>query len=260
MPRVRTALMGMALLVGFTAAASAFEMQQFDYNSVMVRDGVSFRYAIHVKGETQSNGVFMLGIETGAVVTRAMRVYSEPSHALLATVIDRAFSESLEGRAWLETTQAAKAQAVATVNLANGSKPRLQALGRPSNDSRIVVWVYGITPTTDGGLMESDRLYADAGVGGGDFEFSSLSPVNRTAVMLERSKASRGFVRASSKYVQACQGCGTEPMCCGLCADPCGTTANCTSFVCCLVSTAECPHCGHQEIHCGAYECYTCNP
>lgn len=127
---------------------------------------------VRVKGQT-ANGILTLEISPGPAATRAIRIYSEPSHTLLAIMEDSKFAADEEGRQW-------RSQAIAEQQARSGvltdlpaGHARLFLDSRPVTDDRIAVWVYGEWP----GAPAEDRLAGDAVVGVGDFEFSIAVPL-----------------------------------------------------------------------------------
>jgi hypothetical protein len=124
---------------------------------------------VRVKGYG-SNGALTLEVSPGPAATRAIRVYSEPSHTLLAIVEDKDFAASPEGQKWRSEVSGERVRAV--TDLPEG-KPRLVLESRPASDDRIATWVFGDWP--DG--SKEDRLVGEGKVGNGDFEFSVAVPV-----------------------------------------------------------------------------------
>ena len=55
---------------------------------------------VRASGSFLDSGSYVLALETGRFVDRAVRVYSEPSHTLLLLAADPKFSNSAEGIQW----------------------------------------------------------------------------------------------------------------------------------------------------------------
>lgn len=125
---------------------------------------------LSVKGYA-SAGAFTVEIVPGTAATEAIRVYSEPSHTLLAVVEDADFAATAAGQAWHARVFADMPRSGSKTSLPEG-RPRIQLEARPAADDRIVVWVYGSWPD---GKVE-DRLVGDHQVGKGAFELSMKAP------------------------------------------------------------------------------------
>jgi hypothetical protein len=162
------------------------------------------KFVIRVKGEVTEDGQLRLFVEPGPIVTDSVRVHSEPSHTLLAVLVNRNFRQSVEGEAWLAGVKAAAPDAVIVTGDLQGAKPMIQLSGRPQTDNRIAVWVRGLWP--DGG--DEERIIADGLVGNGDFGFS-------------------GFL-GSQEW--CCEGPGCDEMC---------VTCNGHAFTCCMYPQCE---------------------
>lgn len=126
---------------------------------------------IRVKGY-DTKGSLTLEITPGPAATRAIRIYSEPSHTLLAIVEDSGFSSSDQGNKWRSEVLADQAPRSRSVTSLPEGRPRLIIEARPTTDDRIATWVFGDWP--DGSV--EDRLVGDGRVGNGDFEFSIAVP------------------------------------------------------------------------------------
>lgn len=172
---------------------------------------------IAVKGEAASEGVYTLAIEPGKFATRAIRIYSEPSHALLALLLDKSFRDSQEGEVWRDATLAdQEAMATMTGKLPE-ARPLLHIRPRPKGDTKIAVWINGSWP--DGAT--EDRLAAEALVGGGGFAFSGYFVDSSTI----------GSEKAELKFEWCCSSPNCDEMC-----------KECTGFQfsCCVVGEPEC--------------------
>jgi hypothetical protein len=109
-----------------------------------------------------------LTLTPGPAATKAIRVYSEPSHTLLAIVIDDRFATTREGKAWLDLYAAEKPAALITTQLPDGIA-KVSVPARPPKDERVAIYVHGRWP--DG--TEKERLIADGTVGQGRFAFTT---------------------------------------------------------------------------------------
>lgn len=122
---------------------------------------------VKVKGYADG-GNFTLEIIPGKAATHAIRIYSEPSHTLLALVEDSKFAESDLGKTWHNQVVAEGQPRSGSLTSLPEGRARLFLEGRATSDDRIATWVYGTWPD---GTVE-DRLVGDGKVGSGPFEFS----------------------------------------------------------------------------------------
>ncbi len=164
---------------------------------------------VDLRGDVGPGGQLKLFIQPGPAATASLRIFSEPSHTLLAVVMDPGFASQPRGKALLEEQEGA---AVVVTDLPQG-QPALQVAGRPAGEDRIAVYVTGASG--------EEQLAADARVGGGAFHFS-------TAIVKGGTKAGGGFVHC-------CQGGPCTQMCID-CRSP--------AFTCCLTDTCCDIFCG----------------
>jgi hypothetical protein len=122
--------------------------------------------AIAIKGTVQENGL-QIELQPGPVATKAIRVFSEPSHTLLVTVVDYDYNESAAGKAWLKQN-ALKGSLRSVTDLPSGTA-KVLVPKRPADDVRIAVWINGSWPEGE----EGDRLVSDGMVGGANFGFTT---------------------------------------------------------------------------------------
>ncbi len=152
---------------------------------------------VDLRGDVGPGGQLKLYIKPGPAATASLRIFSEPSHTLLAVVMDPGFASQPRGKALLEEQEGA---AVVVTDLPQG-QPALQVAGRPAGDDRIAVYVTGASG--------EEQLAADARVGGGAFHFS-------TALV------------EGGGFRHCCQG--------GPCGEVC-TGCRAAAFTCCLTET-----------------------
>lgn len=158
-----------------------------------------------VSGRTLGNGQWLLSVEPGPVATRAIRIYSEPSHTRLFYVMDSHFKATPEGAAWLAGIAPDKVfpgmvVLGSTTQLPDGS-PSAQLPARPAGDDRISVWVYGNYPS---GLVQ-DNLVAEDIVSSSDFGFAAY--VNPMTDYIHCCLCLDGYqicVQCSSKIFNCC--------------------------------------------------------
>ena len=174
-------------------------------------------------------------LDAGPVVTKAMRIYSEPSHTLLVYFIDSAFKQTGPGKEWIASVIGSSGAACVTTTLPGSGSVQVPA--RPLEDDRIAVWANGTWPT----LGEKDQLVADGKIGNRDFHFTTSIP--RTAA---------SGISPDTLYHNCCTGlCGTG------CID-------CTShrFTCCIgAACCAAYHAGfdNDNIVCGFVNCDPCS-
>src|SRR5215471_15980067 len=58
---------------------------------------------VHVSAILSPNNRRWIEISTGPVATKGVRVYSEPSHTLIAGIVDLEYSVTPEGKTWLSS-------------------------------------------------------------------------------------------------------------------------------------------------------------
>ncbi len=153
--------------VGLGAEAPGKLCTPVGSTSTSAKSGTPHELAVSVKGST-SNGQMKLELAFGHCVTRGVRIYSEPSHTLLALIADRTFRKTTEGEAWLRSHQDATPPGAVIISDLPAAQPNV-VIGskRPPSDDRIAVWINGNFPL----IGEVDRLVADGRVGAGDFAF-----------------------------------------------------------------------------------------
>ncbi len=164
---------------------------------------------VDLRGDVVAGGQLRLYIQPGQAATKSLRIFSEPSHTLLAVVIDTEFARQAQGKSLLEEQKGA---AVAVTDLPEG-QPALQVDGRPAGDDRVAVYVTGASG--------EEELAADALVGNGPFHFSTA------------------FVDGGPKAGGGIRHCCQGGPCTEMCAE-CGTPA----FTCCLTDSCCDIFCG----------------
>lgn len=181
----------------------------------------------HVQGSS-----LQIAITTGPIVTKAMRVYSEPSHTLLVYLLDSEFSRTGEAKSWITSCIGPKPNAPSlTTDLPNAS-PAIQVGARPSEDDRIAIWINGLWPH----VGERDVLIADGKVGNGDFHFTTSIPKELVAGA------------TPDDPTNCCTGtCGTG---CIDCPGP--------RFTCCLIPSCACHGYDNDHMFCGFIQCDLC--
>jgi hypothetical protein len=191
---------------------------------------------VRVQGARAPGGPYQLQIEPGFAASKAIRVYSEPSHMLLAVMASTEFLTSAEGRAWLASNVPAAQLATAASSKLVQSQITVLASPRPPGDTGVAVWVNGVWP--DG--TTADQLVADATVGANAFGFSIYT--------VSDAKAASGGVHAYL-FSHCCSSPGCNEPQCVQCTTP--------AFTCCMLGEPGCcwAVCGHSQ----ACNC-TCTP
>lgn len=124
---------------------------------------------VEVVGKIAMDDNIALSLRFGKSVTKAVKVYCEPSHTLLVAVADQDFAATQEGNAWRSAHEGAAALVESALP---DSRPTVVIPRYPEEDTRIAVWVHGDL-LGDG---SKETLVADA-VAGPEFSFSTrLSP------------------------------------------------------------------------------------
>lgn len=135
--------------------------------SPLMADEPEGELVVAVSGQASGEKNLALSLRFGASVTDAVRVYSEPSHTLLAAIMDQSFAETDQGQAWRSSHEDAAALVEAPLP---ESQPMLVIPGRPADDTRIAVWIHGDLH----GDGSTETLVADALVGAeSQFTFST---------------------------------------------------------------------------------------
>ena len=126
------------------------------------------KMSLSLSGQKRPNSV-VLTLTLGSGITKAVRVYSEPSHTLLGVFVD---SESrVADSDWM--AQIETPRTVMSLPFRSGSVARLQTVPRPLTDHTIDVFVFGDWPRVGSSATEEkDQLYGRYRVGSGDFGFS----------------------------------------------------------------------------------------
>ncbi|MEM9293072.1 MAG: hypothetical protein AAGD01_15430 [Acidobacteriota bacterium] len=119
-----------------------------------------------VIGSSSANGDLQLRLEFGEAFQHGAKIYSEPSHTLLALVLGIDYAKTSEGQTLRGDTEVTQRTAVVTTTMPGGA-PSLGGLWPQASDDRIAVW------TLTG---ENAELIADAKTDLRQFEFEvSLS-------------------------------------------------------------------------------------
>jgi hypothetical protein len=189
----------------------------------VVAHGKTLIKTVEVIGVVSHDGVashdaLQLSVISGSVVTRGLRIYSEPSHTLLLVEVDAEFVKTAAGKAWLEEIQSSKAQAVVTDSLP-GARPRVSMRARPKTDNAVSVYVYGSWP--DG--VVDERLISYGTVGNADFHFTTSIDAADTSDpthCCSGGSCSQMCVDCSGAFFSCC----LDPYCCTI---KCGFAEQC---------------------------------
>jgi hypothetical protein len=130
----------------FLFASTCFAQVDLDKQTSMSLD---------VSGYDQQNST-ITKVVLGQGVTKAVRIYSEPSHTLLGVIVDSTSMPNPTQTDWWRTTVGAlppRAQ-LARLPMVEGRSVGLQTLLRPSSDRDLEIYVWGIWP----GGEEKDEL------------------------------------------------------------------------------------------------------
>lgn len=130
-----------------------------------------FVFATHLIGrvvEHAGKEELQLAVRTGEMAIHGLRIYSEPTHILLAAAIDRNYAKSKKGQGWRSTFDPSGTLTVVETNLLSADFLVFTAPA-PSSDSRISVYLNATFP----GGADEDRLIADGTVNVSNFAFST---------------------------------------------------------------------------------------
>lgn len=187
---------------------------------------------VRVGGNTRADGALELSVIPGPLATHAIRIYSEPSHTLLAVAMDATFAKTDAGKSWRARYAATTLAFVTTEKLGTASdlKNDLPAvlftiLGRPASDTQINAHVTSDRWPNVGTLSEYDAVTYNVGP---SFSFSAF--INHYTIQKE--------VCCSTSNCSVCSDCYLRPTKC------CGTTTT-SGSICCAVfcSQADCTTC-----------------
>jgi hypothetical protein len=170
---------------------------------------------------TETPDTVRMTIRTGPVVDRSVRVYSEPSHTLMAVLIDSDFKVTDDGRSWLDSLQGRRgAEAMMTVPLSseNAAEFVLARSGRPAEDDSYGVWAYG-------GRLP-DQLVVNAHSRAPAWGVSASLPdgeagQNRIVPMFTLCCSSTNCPEECVSCTERNFGCCATPPCCGACCPRC---------------------------------------
>ena len=186
-------------------------------------------------------GELTLMTELGSGVTRAVRIYSEPSGTFLAAFVNENVPEPVN-QAWLEDVgfiRSAHQVPVRSFPFAIGTRAHVQTAAAPAGDTKIKVWIFGSWPDEEGVMREQEiPVTVTTNLGNFDFTFSRDMRLRSAAAGLGKGTL---FL--------------LERVCCGSSTD-CGGQA-CTegcanSEYCCYKSSGGgCDWCSKNEVKCG---------
>jgi hypothetical protein len=136
----------MKILVAFLVIALGLAQAVPGQTGSSSSDGVSSDavLAVHFRGLVLPSGQMWYELDPGPIATRAIRMYSEPSHTRLAMVVDPEFKNSAAGKAWMDSLPADRIQEVAfSTGSLPDAHPRFQISAPPGSDWWVSVWVNG---------------------------------------------------------------------------------------------------------------------
>ena len=235
-----------SLLLLLMLLSTPTNLTQCEQISPEVQDSHPMAVKVFVRGEARE-GQLSIMTELGEGVTRALRVYSEPSGTLLAVFMNSDVPEPVN-RAWLDSVTAESEVAVSDVAVASvpfspGVRARVYTNTAPTTDTRIKLLIHGSWPDEDG-VMREQNIPIRVATNVADFAFTY-----RRRLRFE-PEVTRPFDRPYRKLVaygqiccgtgsgpcgQACETCEGNDYCCGYVTDPtCGwcarNTAGCHLF------------------------------
>lgn len=213
---------------------------------------------VRVAGEAYGNSLLIKAI-LGNGVTRAVRIYSEPSRTLLAAYINADIPEPVN-TAWMETAMADEDRANRDFPLARfpfhrGAEAVVTTSAAPKSDSYLKVWIYGSWMDSDGIVREQEYPISVAtNLSSFSFTFNRRlaleSESSRFADIIER-RDRRFRSRKITTFDTVC--CGQDTDCGGrACIDDCPQQT-----YCCTSATVQgCDWCASNMATCG----FPCTP
>lgn len=198
--------------------------------------GIDVTKMIRVTGKT-ANGQLRLSLDVGMPATRAVRIFSEPSHTFLVVAMDGAFRSSSEGEAWRSAYMRTKASSSALSTPLVGANPHFGIPARPDGDDRIDVWANADYP--DG--VKGERLIGSAYVGPKDFSFGVSVAAGQGVEKTASGGVAVPLIFMHSCFVDDQSGCQQVNLGC--------KTAN---FYCCSNAQTHCclAGCGFPPVPC----------
>jgi hypothetical protein len=182
--------------------------------------------AFAMKGEVSASGKFLnVRAELGTGVTRAIRVYSEPSHTLLGVFVSNNVEDEKQ-RNWRDENLAGVGR-VMEFPFQEKATAMLQMHRAPASDTAIQMIVFGSWP--DG--KEEER------------------PVT---VNTKVDKFAFAYATTAGNFVKLCCGTGLDG-----CARACTTCTDAGNLTCCTLQVADpnCGWCGKNEASCVSKSC-----
>lgn len=185
-----------------------------------------------ITGQEQAPDLVMTTLTLGPGITRAVRLYSEPSHTLVGVAVDSRLVPNATQSDWwamyVGSTALPRRTPLLSTEFREGKQVAFQSGGRPERDRYLAVYVWGIYPDGE----ERDDLF-------------------------KRIIVPKNFSITISKFgpLDTLTCCGAQN--CTGCQD--GGTVSCKPWdipSCCLETTQECGQCGKLRAVCGF--CPTC--
>jgi hypothetical protein len=238
-------------IIGTAVAALTVRGQEQDLKTVL---------SVSLAAETR-NGMTMLRTTFGPGVTRALRVYSEPSHTLLGIYMNNEVPQPVH-RAWLDEVepqhQTADRFPMMQMPIREGVKAAIQALAAPSTDEAVKIVIFGAWAEEDGVVRERE-IPVTVSTSASQFSFTFRRVVGEVADRGEIGAGPRGsrqsaFPRTSTVRVLDVLCCGPEN---GGCSRACASCKPGSDFACCNENGAGCPWCGKALAAC-LLECPAC--
>ena len=219
---------------------------------------------VRLLGEMHS-GWLVVRAELGVGVTRALRVYSEPSGTLLAMYVNGDVPEPVN-TAWIKEVTSDNAGRVSLPLMTMPFKPGVRAVihSRPApvTDTKLKVLIFGSWPDEEGNVREQEiPITVRANLGSFAFTWSRyMRPALLVGEAADRSDADVRAPAAAGRQAQRRRLIASSQICCGTVED-CGGQGckSCTGedYCCYKSTTLNCGWCGKNEVTCGL-ECTPC--
>ena len=197
---------------------------------------------LHLAGAARGTGLKLMA-ELGVGVTRAVRVYSEPSGTLLAVYVNGDVPEPVNAT-WLDRVTADAEPAnrrfgVMTVPFHPGVKAVINTAAAPSSDTKLKVWIFGSWPDADGTIREQEIPFSVT-TNLADFAFTYTRHMRPDAPGLPR------HLRRLVAHGTVC--CGTQTDCGGRSCKDCTESEYC----CSKETSTVCGWCNKNLALCGS--------
>lgn len=218
---------------------------------------------LQLSGETKGSWL-VIRAALGQGVTRAVRVYAEPSHTLLATYMNGEVPEPVN-TAWLHSVTSAEERArprfpLMTFPFREGAAGVVNTMAAPASDTSLKVIIFG-SFSDENGVVREQEIPFTVNTNLGKFAFTYLRRMVPEVASDRLQDVTSGVapdaVGSTPRNARRLKAVGQ--ICCGVGTGTCGQECTtCTDPVyCCTYQTdTECGWCAKNSASCG--ECNVC--